>query len=207
MIELHTSGTANGFKVAIMLEECGLPYTVRSYDLVRRENLEPAYQALNPLARIPAILDRDADGGREAFVYGSQAVLLYLAEKTGRFMPRDPVARADVHTWMGAIASDVAPAYSGQFVFGVLAPEPLPWAIRYYEQLVDRMLRALDTRLRQHDYLAGGEYTVADIIAYPVAATSAQRYPGNLAGYPALASWADRVGARPAVQRGMRVPP
>lgn len=206
MIELHTSATANGFKASIMLEECGLEYTVKAYDLASRQNLEPDYVALNPVARIPTIVDHDAPGGRRAIVYGTQAVLQYLAEKTGKFLPADPVARAMVYTWAGVVASDVAPAYSGQFAFNVIAQERMPWAVEFYDRLVDRMLRALETRLSSHCYLAGDEYTIADIIAYPVAATSAKRYPGNLESYPALSQWATMIGARPAVRRGMKVP-
>ncbi len=206
MIELHTSATANGFKASIMLEECGLEYRVQRYDLASRQNFAPEYLALNPVARIPTIVDHDAAGGRRAVVYGTQAVLQYLAEKTGRFLPTDPVDRAAVYMWTGVIASDVGPAYSGQFAFNVIAREPLPWAIEYYNRLVDRLLAALETQLSQNEYLAGREYTIADIIAYPVAATSARRYPGDLSAYPALAHWADKIGLRPAVQRGMKVP-
>ena len=206
MIELHTSATANGFKASIMLEECGLEYSVRRYELVSRQNLAPEYLALNPVGRIPTIVDHAAAGGRRAVVYGTQAVLQYLAEKTGRFLPADPVARAAVYTWMGVIASDVGPAYSGQFTFNVLAKERLPWAIEFYDRLVDRMLVALETQLSRNEYLAGGEYTIADIIAYPVAAISARRYPGDLDAYPSLGRWAEKVGLRPAVQRGMKVP-
>lgn len=206
MIDLHTSATANGYKASIMLEECGLEYRVRNYDLVSRQNLEPAYLALNPVGRIPAIVDHDAAGGREAVVYGTQAVLQYLAEKTGRFLPADPVERAGVYTWLGIVASDLAPAFSGQFVFSVLAPEGIPWAQNFYHRLVDRMLQALEMRLGGCPYLGGSQYSIADIIVYPVAATSVLRYPGSLDAYPRLADWADRIGARPAVQRGMRVP-
>lgn len=206
MIDLHTSATANGFKASIMLEECGLPYAVTKYDLVARQNLSPDYVAMNPVARIPSIVDHDAPGGRTVCVYGTQAILQYLAEKTGRFLPGDPVMRGAVYTWMGVVASDVGPAYSGQFAFSVLAPESIPWAVEYYDRLVDRMLLALETQLARNAYLAGDEYTIADIIAYPVAATSARRYPGNLGSLPALSRWAQAVGARPAVQRGMKVP-
>lgn len=206
MIELHTSATANGYKASIMLEECGLEYRVCNYDLVKRQNLAPGYLAINPVGRIPTIVDHDAPDGRRAVVYGTQAVLQYLAEKTGRFLPADPVDRAAVYTWLGVVASDLAPAYSGQFAFSVLAPERLSWAVDFYDRLVDRMLGALEARLRDCRFLAGGEYTIADIIAYPVAATSAKRYPGSLDAYPGLADWAARVGSRPAVQRGMRVP-
>lgn len=206
MIELHTVPTANGYKASIMLEECALEYRVRTYDLTRGEHLSPAYLQLNPAGRLPAIVDDDAEGGRRAVVAGTQAIALYLAEKSGRLLPTDPVARADVHTWCGIVASDLAPAYSGQFVFGVLAPEPLPWAREFYARLCTRMLGALESRLQSHAYLGGAEYSIADVLAYPVAAVSARRFPGTLADFSALRGWSERIAERPAVQRGMRVP-
>jgi GST-like protein len=206
MIELHTSNTANGYRASIMLEECGLPYQVHAYALARLEHLAPAYLELNPVGRIPTIVDPDVAGGQPAVVYGTQAIVQYLAEKTGRFLPAEPTARATVYTWAGIIASDVGPAYSGQFAFNVLAREKIPYAIDFYNQLVDRMLKAVDWQLGRHTYLAGEEYTIADVLLYPVAGSSALRYPGNLDGYPNLKRWATLVGARPAVQRGMKVP-
>lgn len=206
MIELHTTATANGYKASIMLEECGLPYSVHDYDLVKGEHRTAGYLALNPVGRLPSIVDRDAGLEAPVFVYGTQAILLYLAERTGLFMPAAPAARAAVYTWLGFISSDLAPAYSGQFVFGVLMQEKLPPVIDYYQRLVDRMLAALETQLARTTWLAGDSYSIADILAYPVAATSARRYPGDLADYPQLARWAAMVGARPAVQRGMQVP-
>jgi GSH-dependent disulfide-bond oxidoreductase len=206
MIELHTTATANGYKASIMLEECGLPYCIHEYDLVKGEHRSAGYLALNPVGRLPSIVDPDAGAGAPVVVYGTQAILLYLAEKTGLYLPASPAARAAVYTWLGFVSSDLAPAYSGQFVFGVLMQEKSPSVIEYYERLVDRMLTALEAQLARTTWLAGDSYTIADIIAYPVAATSARRYPGNLAGYPQLTRWAAMVAARPAVQRGMRVP-
>lgn len=206
MIELHTVATANGYKASIMLEECALPYRVRSYDLVKGEHLSPEYLALNPVGRLPAVVDDVEDGRTRVVVAGTQAIVQYLAEKTGRLLPADPAARATVHTWCGIVASDVAPAYSGQFAFGVLAPEKLPWAIDFYARLCTRMLGALETRLAANAYLAGDEYTIADVLAYPIAAVSARRFPGTLDGFPALRRWAEEVAQRPAVQRGMQVP-
>jgi len=205
MIELHTTPTANGYKASIMLEECGLPYRARSYDLVRGEHLAPEFLRLNPVGRVPAIVDPVA-GAEPVVVFGTQAIATYLAEKTGRLLPADPAARAAAHSWAGMVASDAGPAFSGQFVFSKIAPEPLPWAQQYFERLCVRMLRALETRLAVVPYLAGDEYSIADVLAYPVAAVSVKRHPGSLAEFPALAAWEARVGARPAVQRGMRVP-
>jgi GST-like protein len=204
MIQLHTVPTANGFKASIMLEEVGLPYDVRTYNLVKGEHFSPDYLALNPVARLPTIVD-DSSGPTPVIVYGTAAILLYLAEKTGMLMPEDLAGRARVYQWLGIISSDVSPAYSGQFVFGTLAPEKLPWAIDYYDKLCLRMLKPMDQQLGLTRYLAGSDYTIADVIAYPVAAVSARRFPGNLDGFPNIARWAAEVAARPAVQRGMTV--
>lgn len=206
MIELHTVPTANGYKVSIMLEETGLPYSVHPYDLVKGEHQAPAYLARNPVGRLPLIVDLDAPAGEPVTVYGTAAILQYLAEKSGRFMPHDLAGRARVWQWLGIVSSDVAPAYTGQFVFNVLAPQRLPWAVEFYDNLVLRMLKPLELQLSRTRYLAGPEYTIADIIAYPVAATSAKRFPGNLDAYPSLSRWAAEVGARPAVRKGMTVP-
>lgn len=206
MIDLHTTATANGYKASIMLEETGLPYRVIDYDLIKGENFKPEYVAITPVARMPAIVDHDLPGDTAVSVYGTAAILFYLAEKTSRFLPADPRLRAKVYEWVGVIASDVGPAYSGQFAFNVIAPEKLPWAIQFYDKLCARMVQTLEVQLGQTPYLAGNDYTIADIIAYPVAAVSMQRYPGNLDGHPNLARWAGEIGARPAVQRGMKVP-
>lgn len=206
MLELHTTATANGYRASIMLEECGLDYRVRAYDLTKGEHLAPEYLALNPVGRLPTLVDTDVGAGRRAVVYGTHAIVQYLAERTGRLLPADPVARAAAYTWAGFVAGDLGPAYSGQFVFGVLASGKAPYALEYYEQLCTRMLGALDARLASNRWLAGDEYTIADVLAFPTAATSARRYPGTLAAHAHVARWTEAVGARPAVQRGMRVP-
>jgi GST-like protein len=203
MIELHTIPTANGYKASIMLEETGLPYSVFTYDLTKGEHLTAAYLELNPIGRLPAIVDREAGG---VSVYGTAAILLYLAEKTGKLLPLDLPERAKVFEWLGIVSSDIAPAYSGQFVFNVLAPEKLRWAIDFYDKLCARLLVPMEKQLGRAPFLAGEAYTIADIIAYPVAATSMKRYPGTLDGHPNIARWAAELAARPAVQRGMNVP-
>lgn len=206
MIDLHTTPTANGYKASIMLEETGLPYTVIDYNLVRGDHMKPGYLALNPVGRVPLIVDHDAPGGEPVKVYGTAAILLYLAERSGRLMPAAPAARARVYEWLGIVSSDIGPAYSGQFAFNVLAPEKLPWAIEFYDKLCLRLVGSMEQQLASTPWLAGDEYTIADILAYPVAAVSMKRHPGNLDGHPAIKRWAERVGSRPAVQRGMRVP-
>ena len=205
MIELHTTATANGYKASIMLEEVGLPYRVVDYDLAKGEHFDPAYLALNPVGRVPTVVDHDLPDG-PLTVYGSAAILLYLAEKTGRLLPTGTRERAKVLEWLGIISSDVGPAYSGQFVFNVIAPAKDPWAIDFYDRLCLRMLGAMETRLAASPFLAGEDYSIADVIAYPVAAVSMKRHPGHLRDHPHIARWAALVGARPAVQRGMTVP-
>lgn len=205
MIELHTVPTANGFKASIALEELGLAYRVHRYDLAKGEHLGADYLALSPVGRLPTIVDEDGPDGERVVVYGTAAILLYLAEKTGRLLPERLAARARVYQWLGIVASDIGPAYAGHFVFSVLAPEKLPWAVGFYEQLCLRLLGPMEQQLARTPFLAGDEYTIADVIAYPVAAVSVKRFPGSLDGFPAIARWADVVGARPAVQRGMRV--
>lgn len=205
MIDLHTVPTANGYKASIMLEEVGLPYRVASYDLLKGENLKPELLALSRVGRLPIIVDHDVDG-EPLPVYGSAAILQYLAEKTGQLMPTGGRERAKVIEWIGIISSDISPAYSGQFVFNIVAKEKLPWAIAFYDRLCQRLIQVMDDQLADTEFLAGAEYSIADILAYPVAAISMKRYPGNLDGYPHIARWASTLRARPAVQRGMSVP-
>lgn len=205
MIDLHTTATANGYKASIMLEEVGSPYRVIDYDLVKGEHMKPEYLALNPVGRVPTIVDHDVADGPVS-VYGTPAILLYLAEKTGQLLPTRPAARAKAYEWLGIVASDIAPAYSGQFVFNVIAPAKDPWAVAFYDKLCLRLLAPMESRLAASRYLAGDDYSIADVIAYPVAAVSMKRFPGDLAGHPHIARWAAEVGARPAVQRGMKVP-
>lgn len=130
MIDLHTTATANGYKASIMLEEVGLPYRVIDYDLSKGEHMKPEYLALNPVGRVPTIVDHDAAGGPLS-VYGSAAILLYLAEKTGQLLPSSAAERARTYEWLGVVSSDIGPAYSGQFVFNIIAPEKQAWAIDF----------------------------------------------------------------------------
>jgi GST-like protein len=204
MIDLHTVATANGYRVSIMLEECGLPYRVHAYDLLRGDHMRPEFLAIHPVGRLPAIVDEVGD--RRVVVAGTQAILQYLAEKTGRFLPTDPVARAAAYTWAGVATSDLSPAFSGQFTFSVLAAGQAPKALEYFEKLCLRFLGSLDARLATVPWLAGDEYSIADMLAYPAAAVSAKRFPGNVDAYPHVSRWCADVAARPGVQRGMRVP-
>ena len=205
MIDLHTTPTANGYRASIMLEEVALPYRVFSYDLQAGDHQRPAYLAMNPVGRMPTIVDDDVDGGSVS-IYGTVAILLHLAEKTGRFLPSQRSTRAKVFEWLGFISSDLGPAYTGQFVFNVVMKEKSSAAIEFYNNLCLRFLQPLETQLGKTEYLAGGEITIADMLAYPAMTMSTKRFPGNLEAYPHIARWVALVGARPAVQRGMKVP-
>jgi GST-like protein len=206
MIDLHTTPTANGYKASIMLEEVGLPYRAIAYDLTRGEHQRPEYLSINAVGRLPTIVDHTAAGGAAITVYGTAAILQYLAEKTQRYLPKDAARRARVIEWLGIVSSDIGPAYSGQFVFNVLMPEKNQAAIDFYNKLCLRMIQTMELALARSRYLAGDDYTIADIIAYPVAAVSMERFPGNYDAHPQIARWVATVGARAAVQRGMKVP-
>lgn len=205
MIDLYTTPTANGLKASIMLEEAGLEYRVHRIDLKKGQHLAPDFLAINPVGRVPAIVDHDTASGAPLTVYGTAAILLYLAEKSGRLMPADIEARARVFQWLGIIQADIGAAYSGQFLFRALAPEPLPWAIEHYDALCLRLVAPLEQQLGRTRYVAGDEYTIADVLGYPLATVSMQRHPGNLDAYPNMRRWVAEVGTRPAVQRGMTV--
>ena len=167
--------------------------------------MKPEYLALNPVGRVPTIVDHDT-ADAPVSVYGTPAILLYLAEKTGKLLPASSAERAKAYEWLGIVSSDLAPAYSGQFVFNVIAPDKNAWAVDFYDRLCLRLLGPLESRLGTSRFLAGDSYSIADVIAYPVAAVSMKRFPGGLGAHPHIARWAAEVGARPAVQRGMKVP-
>jgi GST-like protein len=202
MIDLYTSPTPNGWKASIALEELGLPYTVRAIDLSAMEQKRPEFLAINPNGRIPAIVDHDND---DFAVFESGAILLYLAEKTGRLMPTDMKGRSVVTQWLMFQMGGVGPMMGQANVFARYAPVKLPWAIERYQREGRRLLEVLDRRLQDRDYLAG-DYSVADIANWSWTHTHA--WSGiDVTGLDALAAWSDRIAARPAVQRGLVVPP
>ena len=205
MIELYTWNTSNGQRASIMLEESGLPYRPHFVDITKGEQQKENFLAINPMGKIPAIVDRASADGQPLVLFETTAILLYLAEKTGRFMPSNPRARADVYAWLAFSASDLTPAFTGQFYFTILAPEKIPYAIDLYTNEISRFLKVMETRLGAMPYLAGDDYSLADIHAYPSAATSAKRLKDGLAPYPNIEAWVKRIGARPAVQRGMAI--
>jgi GSH-dependent disulfide-bond oxidoreductase len=203
MIDLYTAATPNGWKISIALEELGLAYTVHSLSFSKQEQKAEWYLNINPNGRIPAIVDR---GNSDFAVFESGAILIYLAEKTGRLMPRDPKGRSQVIQWLMFQMAGIGPMMGQANVFFRYAPEKIPYAIDRYQREVRRLFEVLERQLAVHDYVAGNEYSIADIAHWSW--VHGYEWSGvNIDGLPHLTSWLKIVGDRPAVQRGRAVPP
>ena len=201
MIELYTSPTPNGWKASFALDELELPYTVRAIALQKLEQKEDWYLKLNPNGRIPTIVDKD---NGDFAVFESGAILVYLAEKTARLMPRDVKGRSLVMQWLMFQMGGIGPMMGQANVFFRYAPEKIPFAIDRYHRECRRLFEVLNTRLADHEYLAG-DYSIADIANWSWAHT----YPWSgveIDGLDHLKRWLDTIGSRPAVQRGREVP-
>jgi GST-like protein len=205
MIELYSTPTANGQKCHIMLEETGLPYRAEAVDLVAGEHRSARLLAINPLGKLPAMIDPDGPGGAPLALGESGAIVLYLMRKTGQFGPSGPREQATFDFWCYAVNSSLAAALAAHFWHARLAPEPIEWAIDAFAAAAGRSLSAFDAHLARAPYLVGERFTAADALLYPHLAVSAGRLPGALSPYPALQAYVARVGARPGVQRGMAV--
>ena len=201
MIELLTAATPNGLKASIMLEEVGLPYEVRRIDLRALEQKQDGFLKLNPNGRIPVIVDHDAD---DFVVFESGAILVYLAEKTGKLLPADAKGRSIALQWLMFQMGGVGPMMGQANVFFRYAPEKIPYAIERYQRESRRLIEVLDRRLGAAEYLAG-EYSIADIATWPWVRT--HEWSGvSIDGLDNVARWLSAVAARPAVQRGKDVP-
>ena len=204
MIDLYTWRTPNGRKVSIMLEEVELPYAAHPIDIGKDEQFAPDFLAISPNNKIPAIVDRDGPGGGPYSVFESGAILLYLSEKAGgRFLPRDARPRYDVMQWLMFQMGGVGPMF-GQAHHFIRAREAVPYAIERYKNEARRLYGVMEKRLSAHEYLAG-EYSVADIATYPWVGRH-EMHQVDLADFPQVERGFDAVSARPAVQRGMKVP-
>lgn len=202
MIDLYTAATPNGHKASIALEELGLPYTLKVLDLTAGDQKRPDFLAINPNGRIPAIVDHDADGFA---VFESGAVLIYLAEKTGRLMPGDTKGRSRVLQWLMFQMGGVGPMMGQANVFFRYFPEKIPAVIDRYQGETKRLFRVLDAHLENNEYLAG-DYSIADIANWAWVRT--HRWSGvDIDDLPHLKRWRDAIRARPAVQRGIEMPP
>ena len=199
MIELYTAPTPNGWKASITLEEMSLPYNLHALSFATNDQKAPAYLKINPNGRIPAIVD---DGFA---VFESGAIMLYLAEKTGTLMPTDTQGRSTVIQWLMFQMGGLGPMMGQVNVFFKYLPEKIPAAIERYQRESMRLLNVLNTQLADHEYLAG-DYSIADIANWSWAHT--YEHPGlNVEGLDHLKRWIDAIAARPAVQKGVAVPP
>jgi glutathione S-transferase/GST-like protein len=202
MIDLYTAATPNGHKASIALEELALPYTLKVLDLSKNEQKTPEFLAINPNGRIPAIVDRDAD---DFAVFESGAILIYLAEKTGKLMPADAKGRSRVLQWLMFQMGGIGPMMGQANVFYRYFPEKIQPAIDRYQGESKRLFRVLDGYLKDHEYLAG-DYSIADIANFAWVRT--HRWSGvEVDDLPNLKRWLDVIRARPAVERGLQAPP
>ena len=201
MIELYTAGTPNGWKVSIALEELGMPYAVHPVDIMNGEQKQPAFLAINPNGRIPAVVDTDEN---DLSIFESGAILIHLAEKAGRLIGHDTTSRSRVLQWLMFQMGGVGPMMGQANVFFRYFPEKIKPAIDRYQGEVRRLFGVLDGQLAAHEYLAG-EYSIADIANWSW--VHIHDWGGvGIDGLPHLRRWLDAIEARPAVQRGVRVP-
>ena len=201
MIDLHYWPTPNGHKITLFLEESGLPYAIKPVNIGKGEQFQPEFLAFSPNNRMPAIIDHaPADGGPPISVFESGAILLYLANKTGRFFGEDVRGKVEVNQWLMWQMAGLGPMTGQYGHFNVYAPEKIPYAIDRYTREVQRLLGVLDRRLAGRAFIAGDAYTIADMAAYPWINPYAKA-PLDLEPYPDVRRWHAAIAARPATQR------
>ena len=200
MIDLHYWTTPNGHKVSIFLEEAGLPYRIVPVDISKGGQFEPDFLKISPNNRIPAIVDHEPAGGGEPIsLFESGAILLYLAEKTGRFLPRDIRGRADVLQWLFWQMGGLGPMAGQNHHFGSAAPERIPYAVDRYVKETARLYGVLNKRLADREFIAGA-YSIADMASYPWIVPH-ERQSQNLDDFPHVRRWFEAITTRPAVIR------
>ena len=204
MIEVYSWATPNGHKVHIMLEECGLAYRVIPVDIGAGEQFEPRFLAASPNNKIPAIVDPDGPDGKPISLFESGAILLYLAAKTGRFLPADTRGKYEVLQWLMFQMGSVGPMLGQAHHFRIYAPEKIAYAIERYSNEAKRLYGVMNRQLAKSTYLAGPEYSIADIAVFPwLRSWKNQGIDWN--DFPHLKGWFDEIAARPAVVRGVQV--
>jgi GST-like protein len=202
MIEVYSWATPNGHKVHIMLEECGLPYRVHPIDIGAGDQFKPEFLAISPNNKIPAITDPDGPDGEPISLFESGAILLYLAAKSGRFMPESTRGRYAVLQWLMFQMGNIGPMLGQAHHFRIYAPERIPYAVDRYTNEAKRLYYVMDKRLGSSKYIAGADYTIADIAIFPWL-RSWKNQGIDWVDYPNLKGWFDEISARPAVQRGV----
>ena len=205
MIDLYCLTSPNVQKIFIMLEELGLPYTMKPVDVWKGEQYNPDFIKVSPNSKIPAIVDHDGPGGKPYTVIESGAILMYLADKTGKFLPKDTVKRYDAIQWLMIQLTGVGPMFGQAHHFLRAAPSKIEYGIKRYVDEAKRLYGVLDKQLATNAYAAGADYTIADMAIFPGTARH-EWHTVNLADFPNVKRWYDTVNARPAVTKGMAVP-
>ena len=204
MIDLYTWPTPNGHKIHIMLEECGLPYKVHAINIGTGDQFKSAFLKISPNNKIPALVDSDGPDGKPIALFESGAILLYLAGKTGKFLPQSDCAKYDVLQWLMFQMGGVGPMLGQAHHFRIYAPEKIEYGINRYTNEAKRLYGVMDKQLKNHDWIAGDEYSVADMAIFPWL-RSWQNQGIDWADYPHLKVWFDRIAERPAVQKAVQV--
>jgi GST-like protein len=204
MIEVYSWPTPNGHKVHVMLEECGLPYRAHPVDIGAGDQFSPEFLAISPNNKIPAIVDPDGPDGKPFSLFESGAILLYLAGKTGKFLPKDTRGKYEVLQWLMFQMGGVGPMLGQAHHFRIYAPQKIDYAIERYTNEAKRLYGVMDRQIARQRYIAGDEYSIADIAVFPwLRSWKNQGIDWN--DYPNLKGWFDEIAARPAVQRGVEV--
>ena len=204
MIDVYSAGTPNGHKVHIMLEECGLPYRVHHVDISAGDQFKPSFLAISPNNKIPAIVDADGPDGKPISLFESGAILIYLAGKTGKFLGNTDREKFTTLQWLMFQMGSIGPMLGQAHHFRGYAPDKIEYAINRYTNEAKRLYGVIDKQIAQTPYLAGGEYTIADIATFPWL-RSAENQGVDWADYPHAKRWFDSIAARPAVERGVQV--
>lgn len=204
MIDVYTWPTPNGHKVHILLEECGLPYAVHPVDIDAGDQFNPGFLAISPNNKIPAIVDSEGPDGEPIALFESGAILVYLAARTGRFLPTDTRARYEVLQWLMFQMGGIGPMLGQAHHFRDYAPQPVPYGIERYTNEAKRLYGVLDRRLAGTDWLAADEYSIADIATWPWIRSHAKQGVA-LDDHPNVKRWFERIGARMPVQRALTV--
>lgn len=204
MIDLYSWATPNGHKIHIMLEETGQPYRVHPIDIGAGDQFKPEFLKISPNNKMPAMIDSDGPGGKPMSMFESGAMLLYLASKTGKFLPEDLRDRWSTLQWLMFQMGGVGPMLGQAHHFLGYAPEKIPYAMNRYSKEANRLYGVMDRRLAESKFIACGEYTIADMAIMPWLRFP-ERQGVDIADYPHVKKWFDGIAARPAVQRGLKV--
>ena len=203
MIDLYAAGTSNGMRARIALEECGLPYTLHPVDLTKDEQRSPSFLAMNPNGQIPVIVDNDGPGGKQVTLSQSTAILLYCAEKSGKFMPKDPAARPAMWQALMNASTDVTPIFGAYF--GVArSKEPHAPTAQMFKDRVRGFFKVWDETFAGRKFCVGDEVTIADFSLYAGYARVKGAAPDAVEGLPNVARWGEAMAARPAIQRATK---